>query len=855
MIPKPEFPRPDRQRRHWLNLNGEWNFKLLPDGVGEDTPECLDRKIQVPFSWVSPLSGVGEDVKGVGWYGRKVSFHADKRVFLCFGAVDYRADVYVNGEKVCQHQGGYNSFDVDVTRVWREGENEIVVRAEDYRRETQTYGKQGYGEIQGIWQTVWLEERGDSYVDAFRVITKINGDVALTVSACARDGETVTASFDGKTFSAEVQDGKATVQMTFEEPRLWSPDEPNLYEGTIALGDDVVDTYFGIREIEAKNGRILLNGKPIYINGTLDQAFHPQGHFTFPSDQYLRDEAWRLKRLGLNMARIHIKCEEPRKLYWMDKTGILIMQDIPCFWGEPNAEARAAYEMEWPREFDRDYNHPCIFAWVMFNETWGLLSGPKDDRRYLKETQEWVRSVWKRAKENDPTRLVEDNSACRYDHVESDVNTWHFYINTYESVRKHIQKVVKNTYPGSKFNYIGGNKQNGAPLMNSECGMVWGVDGSAGDSDIAWQYRYMLNEYRLHDLVNGFIFTEFHDVVNEFNGYYRIDDTDKDFGYQDFCRGMKIRDLHAPDFLALDCPPCRTVKAAARVQTPCVLSSFTDAHMKKGLTVEWELWHDSIDGRVPDDKGSFKVGKYRAGVNALDPIRLKMPGENCLAILSVYLKSGEEIVSRNFTTFDVQAPIAENVVLTPVTDGISEGFEHRWTAINDDKLCLTGTGSVSFDIPVPTDTLGDVTVALEAGAKRVLTKDVGETDGARDLSFMRGYLVDRGAFKNSYWMTDEEKMYSRLTVLIDGVEVLVHTLTGDNADARGVLSWHYQPEERKLDEAGSYGEMIVVRVPSRLIPAISKKGGMTLTLKADNGLALYGRNSGRYGMGLETRFE
>lgn len=125
------------------------------------------------------------------------------------------------------------------------------------------------------------------------------------------------------------------------------------------------------------------------------------------------------------------------------------------------------------REFDRDFNHPCIFSWVIFNETWGLFTGKDKEKKYLPETQEWVRSVYHRAKENDPTRIVEDNSPCNYDHVETDINTWHFYINGYKEVKAHIEKVVKNTFPGSRFNCAGKNTQSDAPLMNSECGMVW----------------------------------------------------------------------------------------------------------------------------------------------------------------------------------------------------------------------------------------------------------------------------------------------------------------------------------------------------------------------------------------------
>ena len=849
MIPKHEFPRPDRERASWLNLNGEWDFKLLPHGKGEDTTVGFDRKIIVPYSWVCPLSGVEEDAAGVGWYRRTVSFKKKGRLFLCFGGVDYIADVYVNGQFAARHQGGYNEFDIDVSDLWQDGENEIVVRAEDERRDTQTSGKQGYGDIQGIWQTVWLENRGESYIESFRFITKISGEVALSVKARAADGEIMTARFDGKSWQAAVKNGEAHMTLALDNPRLWSLETPELYEGSLELGGDHVETYFGIREIAAQDGRILLNGAPIYINGTLDQAFNPQGHFTYPSDQAMKDEIWRVKRLGLNMARIHIKSEEPRKLYWMDRLGVLAMADIPCFWGEPSDEARAAYEAEWPRTFERDFNHPAIFAWVMFNETWGLVSGQGKARAYTHETQEWVRSVWQRAKALDPTRLVEDNSPCNRDHVETDINTWHFYINTYDHVRAHLKEVAEKTEKGSAYNYIGGNKQNGAPLMNSECGMVWGVDGSAGDSDIAWQYRYMLNEFRLMDKNNGFVFTELHDVINEFNGYYRIDDADKDFGYGDFCRGMTIRDLHAGEFIALDCPPCRTIEAGSRVSVPCALSHF--ARESRKLTAEWELWHDTPYGRVCGMKGRFDVpAAERVGVNPLREIKLTMPDENALAVLSVYLKDGKNVVSRNFTTFDVRAALPDNVTETSVTNDRCEGFDIRWTAINGDKLCLGGAGRVSYVLPVHGDA-NDLTIAFEAGAKRVLSKDRGAKDDNQELNFMRGYLVDRGAFPNSYWMTDEERPQSLLKIAVNGVEIAQRLLDGDRADARGVLSWHYQAEERRLDEAGSYGELVTVHVPSRLIPEIVKKGSLTLTLSADNGLALYGRSAGRYALGLQ----
>lgn len=872
IIPKLEFPRPDKQRASWLNLNGEWQFRLFP--AGEEAQEQLfaqnrsayDRTIQVPFSWTSPLSGVKENVAGIGWYRHQVAYAPKGRLFLCFGAVDYVADVYVNGQHVCSHQGGYSCFETEVTGCWQSGENTIEVRAEDYRRETQLYGKQGYGEIQGIWQTVWLEERPHAYIRDFRITTKMTGQVDIAVQAEAPDGATVTASFDGQSWNAAVQDGQAQLTLMFDRPRLWSPDEPNLYEGKLTLGEDTVLTYFGIREFGAGHvdGHsyqwLLLNGKPIYLNGTLDQAFNPKGYFTYPSDEDMRQEAWRLKRLGLNMVRIHIKPEEPRKLYWMDKLGVLVMADIPCFWGPPVEEAKVAYEREMDEIMRRDLNHPSIFAWVIFNESWGLLDRNEQGQQiYLPETQEWVRRMYRKAKTIDPSRLVEDNSVCRLDHVETDINTWHFYINGYNNVRWHIREVVDKTFPGSAFNYIGENRQTDAPLMNSECGMVWGVDGSAGDSDIAWQYHYMLNEFRLHEKICGFVFTEFHDVVNEFNGYYRIDDTDKDFGYQDFCRGMSLRDLHAADFVAVDCPPVQTMSTGQQVAVPMVMSSFSDAHHGETCRLAWELWYDGLQDRMTVRTGETELPAFGYGTTQLPALTVTMPKENALAVLSLYLKDAAgNVISRNFTTFNVQAALPGNFVDIPVCQGQVSGCENVWTAMQNEKLCLGGTGEVVYEVTLPECELNELTIHAEMSSKRVLEKDRKERgESKQDADFMRGYLVDRGGFDNSYWQTDESRLPSEVEVLVNGEAITTVFLQNDWADARGVLSWHRQATDRKLDEAGSYGEQQHIRIPSRMLQAIRKAGKMMLTfrVKAEGGLALYGRNCGRYAHGLLVEIE
>jgi len=900
-IPRPEHPRPDWQRNDWLNLNGVWSFRFDPNGEGagwQSAPEsAYDAQITVPFSWASPLSGFGRNEKGVGWYRRTLRWTPSapgSRIFLRFGAVDYECDVWVNGAHAGSHRGAYGAFEFDVTDWWKtDGENVVVVRAEDFDRDHQARGKQGYGEIRGIWQPVWLEARPQTYVRDAKFTTSLDGRVtaALTVVAAGKEEADLILSF-GETghrqkLSLEAGENAVTAAFAVADPKLWSPEQPHLYEGEIRLagpaGEDVVATYFGIREIgTAKFGDrdyrwITLNGKPIYLNGTLDQSYHPTGYFTYPTDEEMRDEIYLMKRLGLNFVRIHIKPEEPRKLYWADKLGLLVMEDMPCFWGNPDETARAAYESEAAEIIARDFNHPAIFAWVMFNETWGLKTDPEgggltgDGSRptsYLPETQEWVRSIYHWAKGLDPTRLIEDNSPCNYDHVETDLNTWHFYINGYEQVRRHLEEVTAKTFAGSDFNYIGGNVQSDAPLMNSECGNVWGIaDGGAGDSDIAWHYRYMMNEFRKHDKLCGFVFTEFRDVTNEFNGYYRLNGSDKHFGYEAFVPGMTLRDLHSPDFVVIDAPPCETVEAGAKAAVRLFASSYSDRYHGASLRLEWELAYDSLGTRTIADRGSVTVAWDGYGVKPLPPLPLTMPGEDAVAVLAIRLTDGDgRVISRNFTTFDVRAggrygtdPADGRFLRVPVGAFAEHSFACQRNSLNGAKASGGRAGRFVYDVRLPESaemgTIGEIDIWFEAGAKRLLARD---TEGAKvrneGLSLMHGAPADVEYNPNTYFMTDDEPHPSRVNVLIDGEKIASFVLPDDPADSRGVLSWHYQQRHDRLEEAGSYGYLCRAVVPSRLAAKLDRARAFKLTLEADEGgLALYGRNAGRYPIDLLIR--
>ena len=383
---------------------------------------------------------------------------------------------------------------------------------------------------------------------------------------------------------------------------LWSPATPYLYAGDLLLTEgefnpknpaelaafeknladaDRIKTYFGLREI--KRGklpgedfeRVFLNGKPIYLRGALDQSFNPKGIYTGPTDEFLRSDIEAAKKLGLNFLRIHIKPDEPRRLYWADKLGLLIMEDMPNTWNQ-NAEARKAWEHTMSEIVPRDRNHPAIFAWVAFNETWGLVHPQyKQD----KDTQKWVQSMLAEIRTLDPTRLVEDNSPCNYDHVAgTDLNSWHFYIDDHDAAKRHIDEVVARSVPGSTFNYVPGQTMNTAPLINSEYGSV---SAGGGDRDVSWGFRDLTTLLRKQPKIQGYVYTELSDIEWEHNGFLDYDRSPKEFGYGEFVKGMTPADLQGADFVGYDAPPAIVAKVGEVVSVPVFVSHYSERKKRR----------------------------------------------------------------------------------------------------------------------------------------------------------------------------------------------------------------------------------------------------------------------------------
>lgn len=429
--PLPEYPRPTLVRPAWQNLNGHWDYAIRPADAPQ--PELFDGKILVPYPVESSLSGVQRRLaeNEVLWYGRRFTVPAEWRqgaLLLHFGAVDWEADVYLNGIRVGGHKGGYTAFSIDIAPYLTRGEQTLAVRVADPTdRGTQPRGKQvteartiWYTPVTGIWQTVWLEPVPESRIASLRTTPDIDTK-SLTVEAAivgARRGDIVeiTLRDNGRTVAEARAAAGEPLRLTLPEMKLWTPDTPMLYdlETTLLRGGKSVDrvgSYAAMRKnsvVRGKEGflRLALNDRECFQFGPLDQGWWPDGLYTAPTDEALAYDIIKTKDLGFNMIRKHVKVE-PERWYWhCDRLGILVWQDMPNGGPSPEwqnnryfdgteakrtAESEAQFRKEWKEIVDQLYNHPSVAMWVPFNEAWGQFR--------TEEIARWT-------KDYDPTRIV-----------------------------------------------------------------------------------------------------------------------------------------------------------------------------------------------------------------------------------------------------------------------------------------------------------------------------------------------------------------------------------------------------------------------------------------------------------------
>jgi len=887
-IPKPEHPRPDAMRDVWANLNGTWEFRFdaadegLQAGWEKPGTKGFDRSIVVPFPWESRLSGIhqAQGAPKVGWYRRRFTipktFPSDQKVWIRFGAVDWRADVWVNGRKVAEHEGGYTPFEADISdAVVHAGENVLVVRAFDPTDPGLPTGKQvgWYTPSSGIWQTVWLEARPKTFINGFQITTAIQPAAARfqvelagvdqdryqlsvrgddsTVESAAVTLEPPASSPNGS--SIDRSRLKVELEAKVRDAVLWSPEAPRIYDVTLELKDrngkqiDTIRTYFGLRTIaHGKFGdepfeRVLLNGKPLFLRAALDQSFNPEGIYTAPDDEFLRRDMIIAKMMGLNGLRIHIKPDEPRRLYWADRLGVLILQDMPNTWRQ-DARARKAWELTMREAVTRDRNHPAIIAWIAFNETWGLVK--TGDYKQDRDTQDWVGRMVDTIRELDGhERLVEDNSPCNYDHIaKTDLNSWHFYIDEHAAARKHIDEVVAKTTPGSGFNYCPGVFQTTIPLINSEYGAV---SAGGGDRDISWGLRDLTTQLRRHPKIQGFVYTELSDIEWEHNGLVNYDRTPKVFGYDTWLPDMRPNELLGADFIGYDAPPAIVVKPGETVTLPVFVSHYSD-RTGPAKVRWWASGYDqAADIRTVVEPRNVAITWKPYSVVNLEPLRFKAPNYPLVgAVLLTLRDENNQRIAANFVNLvvkpDQPSPRIQRrgpkdvIIRFAPTDFARQNWSKPVTAPAG-KVYGHGKGFFEYRVFLPPSVVHahveSFYYLIQAGAKAVRERvDWPERTNRQD-----------------YPQTDATRSHSSmLAVTVNGRIVERITLNDDAADARGVLS-HLAGIEH-----GSHGELadglVTLSERDRAILAAGEPLVLRLAVPGDaphpGGLCIFGANTG-----------
>ena len=562
-------------RPGWTDLGGPWQFAYDDANVGldagwEQRSDVFDRQIIVPFPPESRASGIGDPgYHPYVWYRRTFqvpSEDRDGRMLLHFGAVDNRAHVWVNGRLVANHEGGHTPFSADITSVLVDGEQVVVVRAEDQPRDlSQPRGKQDwepaphkiwYHRTTGIWQPVWLEPVPAVFIRSIRWSPDLDrGTVGLAVELGAQPTNSLRLRVRLTLRDHELADSTSTLahhevyrefslesaDITMSRDRtLWSPRFPNLVDAEVQLldGDDVVDavtSYVGLRSCGFADGRFMLNGRPTYLRMVLGQNYWPESHLAAPSADALRREVELIKELGFNGVRIHQKVEDPRFLYWCDRLGVLVWGEMAnAYTFSPDAVDR--FTREWLEVLRRDVNHPSIVAWVPFNESWGIPNMERDLAQ-----RDYVRALYYLTKAIDPSRPTIANDG--WEHIVGDVWGVHDYALEGATLRQRygsfdaLERTFREVRPHYRSIAFPESKRAGEPVMLTEFGGIsyrpaggehWHGYGTV-DSEAAFldKYKELVSAILDSPAIAGFCYTQLTDTEQETNGLLKEDRTPK----------------------------------------------------------------------------------------------------------------------------------------------------------------------------------------------------------------------------------------------------------------------------------------------------------------------------------------
>lgn len=552
----------------WLNLNGIWEFEFDDEEIGLKKEwfkrSQLNQTILVPFAYQTELSGIHDtSIHEVVWYAKNIKLPkpwAGRNILLHFGAVDYKTSLWINGQEVGHNNGGHIPFSFDITAYLKEGINRLIVRIVDRQDPHQPRGKQSVSGIPqevdyicttGIWQTVWLEPVSKFYIEDLKITPHYDEgifNIRLLLHAPSTKW-TIQSTLYYK--SKKINETFTTtnraapqLKITIPEVHYWSPDSPNLYTITIKLYrdgvlHDSIQTYSGLRKIAVSGNTILLNNQPIYLKMVLDQGYWPKGNMTAPNDEALKKDIILTKKLGFNGARKHQKIEEPRWLYWCDKLGLLVWEEMPSTrsW---SAEAEESMLSEWERVVRRDYNHPSIIAWVPINESWGIPGirhnhpGQFD---FLERTVMITRRI-------DDTRLIIDNDGWEHTDI-TDICTIHDYSPSSKALLDRYKPMLeRGELPPIMWLtdiplFARASQYHNQPIILSEVGgfllIPEGIAQEKRDKlynyygsfqtpeELYKKYRDLVQGLAQLHFISGFCYTQLTDTFQEINGLLTFD--------------------------------------------------------------------------------------------------------------------------------------------------------------------------------------------------------------------------------------------------------------------------------------------------------------------------------------------
>ena len=570
-IPRLEYPRPQFVRSIWFNLNGKWEFAFddADEGLshGWYDGRNLPLRIIVPFGYQTKLSGINDkSIHEVVWYARSFELPEEfskRDLLLNFGAVDYASTVWVNGQEVGHHSGGHVPFQFDIAPYLKKGENRLTLRVQDRQDPQQPRGKQSYTGLPegidyycttGIWQTVWLEPVPPMRIEELRFNTdaernRLDVTVFLHAPSAAWRVE-VEVLEEGKRIAiGDHQTPVATGRLSLTIPyaKLWSPESPHLYDLQVRLYEgnnllDEVGSYFGLRGIEQRNGRFLLNGKPTYLKMVLDQGYWPDGYLTAPSDEALQTDIGWIKMLGFNGVRKHQKIEDPRWIYWCDKLGLLVWEEMPNA-REWSPKAEDLLSAEWQDAVRRDYNHPCVITWVPVNESMGFPGLSLEHAGQYAFIERMVR-VTRRL---DSSRPVVDNDGWEHTDI-TDICAIHDYTPSAEKIVSRYQEMLAGGQLPPKVwvdkpLFARGSRYRGQPIVLSEVGGFLTVpsdipaekrdllyrfyDSFKTPEELLEKYRDLMKGISSLEFLAGFCYTQLTDIEQEINGLLTYDRTPK----------------------------------------------------------------------------------------------------------------------------------------------------------------------------------------------------------------------------------------------------------------------------------------------------------------------------------------